>query len=135
MFVAPQHQGTAICAVHHESSQAGRPAWEGERREAAPVVEGGEERCALQVVGGRAAARHGGRTREGDEEATNAAALPRLGANTVSVALTARPAELSGPVALAMGRKVIPLHATLLCACRSPRLASRGAQRGTVTGP
>ena len=28
----------------------------------------------------------------------------------------------------------IPLHATLLCACRSPRLASRGAQRGTVTG-
>ena len=44
------------------------------------MVEGGEERCALQVVGGRAAARHGGRTREGDEEATNAAPLPRLAA-------------------------------------------------------
>jgi hypothetical protein len=38
------------------------------------------------------------------------AALPRLGANTVSVALTARPAELGGPVALAMGRKVIITH-------------------------
>ena len=44
------------------------------------MVERGEERCALQVVGGRAAARHGGRTREGDEEATNAAPLPQLAA-------------------------------------------------------
>ena len=77
-LVAPQDQRAAVRAVRHESSQAGRPAWEGERRETAPVVEGCEERRALQVVGGRAAASRSGRTREGNEEAANAAPLPRL---------------------------------------------------------
>ena len=104
-LVAPQDQRAAVRAVRHESSQAGRPAWEGERCETAPVVEGFEERCTLQVVGGRAAASRGGRTREGNEKAANAAPLPRLFAEVwkehlrqaCSQVVCTPPAALSAP--------------------------------------
>ena len=95
------------------------------------MVEGGEERCALQVVGGRAAARHGGRTREGDEEATNAAPLPRLAAEVWEehlrrVSVGRLKSHLSTLSALSARAALYPMpHAPAGCS----QAAARGGRR------
>ena len=101
------------------------------------MVEGGEERCALQVVGGRAAARHGGRTREGDEEATNAAPLPRLAAEVWEehlrrVSVGRLKSHLSTLSALSARAALYPMPpAPLPPAPTPPRAAPSRCQGGT----
>ena len=89
------------------------------------MVEGSEERRALQVVGGRAAARHGGRAREGDEEAADAAPLPRLGAEVWEEHLrwASRPREQVGGVQLYRPKR------TSRRAMSAPMIVAGGAAR------